>query len=116
MSLQARSAMLLGMSRMIASALRANPAGTVITGRGEFAGKSKYWRNEVPIEPVDQYRVATVRSAVRSNRRSRSPPASLQSRNLSMIHASSPAGESMSAAPTVSGRCDVFLPGVDEQR
>jgi hypothetical protein len=58
--------------------------------------------------PVAQYRVATVSRASLSQRVSRSPPQSLQSRYLSMIQAASPAGESIRAAAMVSGRVDMI--------
>jgi len=55
---------------------------------------------------VIQYRVALVSSTSRENRRSTSPPQSLQSRNFSTIHASRPTGESLSEYARLWGRVD----------
>ena len=78
--------------------------GTVIVGRFAFCGQSRYWRNDVPMDSVTQYRVRIVQSVSRSNRVSRSPWQSLHARTLSMIQAARPAGESARAAAIVSGR------------
>lgn len=59
--------------------------------------------------PVAQYNVTTVSRVSLSQRVSKSPPQSLQSRYLSMIQAASPAGESISAAAIVSCRLGIRL-------
>src|SRR5215204_6203128 len=86
------------------SQLCVTATGTVIAGRFAFCGQSRYWRKEVPMDSVAQYRVRIVQRVSRSNRDSRSPLQSLQARYLSMIQAASPAGESARAAAMVSGR------------
>ena len=53
---------------------------------------------------VTQYKVMVVSSSSLVNRRSTSPPQSLQARNFSAIQAASPAGVSASPAARVCGR------------
>jgi hypothetical protein len=58
------------------------------------AAYSQYGRNDVEMEFVNQYNDAWVRRKSSLNRVTRSPSQSLHARYFSMIHASSPVGES----------------------
>jgi hypothetical protein len=64
---------------------------------------SQYRRADEVIVPVTQYVITLVSIWSRVNAFSGCPSQSLHVRNFSTIHASSPAGESLSAAPSVWG-------------
>jgi hypothetical protein len=93
---------------MDGSWLRVTATGTVMTGLGVLAKKSKYWRNDVPMLSVIQYRVTRVSTESLSQWRSRLPSTSDQSRSLSTIQAARPIGESIRDAAMVSGRVSMI--------
>src|SRR5690606_41298676 len=74
-------------------------------GGGVYPGvRAKRDRNDVEIEPVNQYSDAWVSRKSSSNRPAGSPAQSHHARYFSRIHASRPAGESDSPWARVSGR------------
>src|SRR5262249_27505744 len=87
---------------------RATPqgAGTLSPApkRSGTAPASAYKAAEEPAVPVSQYRVTLASNVSAEKREKTSPLQSLQLRNFSRIHASSPTGESFNPYASVFGR------------